>query len=60
MQLNAELAQKPIADAGPSIEKCNVRRKPPRDWLHEREVEALIAAVSGNPRNYFEILAADD
>src|SRR5690349_20393065 len=28
--------------------KCNVRRKPPRDWLHEREVEAMITAAGRN------------
>src|SRR5690348_437296 len=28
--------------------KCNVRRKPPRDWLLEREVEAMIGAAGRN------------
>jgi len=32
----------------PAIVKCNVRRKPPRDWLHEREVETMITAAGRN------------
>jgi type 1 fimbriae regulatory protein FimE len=38
----------PPPDAALTNEKCNVRRKPPRDWLHEREVEAMIAAAGRN------------
>src|SRR2546430_7765593 len=38
----------PSPDTVPTNEKCNVRRKPPRDWLHEREIEAMIAAAGRN------------
>jgi type 1 fimbriae regulatory protein FimE len=38
----------PTTDAAPTNVKCNVRRKPPRDWLLEREVEALITAAGRN------------
>ena len=36
------------SETAPSNQKRNVRRKPPRDWLHEREVEALITAAGRN------------
>jgi type 1 fimbriae regulatory protein FimB/type 1 fimbriae regulatory protein FimE len=36
------------SDPSPANEKRKVRRKPPRDWLHEREVDAMIAAASRN------------
>lgn len=36
------------SDASPTNEKRKVRRKPPRDWLHEREVDAMIAAAGRN------------
>jgi hypothetical protein len=34
----------------PANEKRNVRQKLPRDWLHEREVEAMITAAGRNRR----------
>ena len=34
--------------AFPTNEKRKVRRKPPREWLHEREVEAMITAAGRN------------
>jgi integrase len=41
-------AASPISEAAPPSEKRKVRQKPPRDWLHEREVEAMIAAAGRN------------
>ena len=41
-------AAAPESEAIPINEKCKVRRKPPRDWLHEREVEAMITAAGRN------------
>jgi type 1 fimbriae regulatory protein FimB/type 1 fimbriae regulatory protein FimE len=38
----------PTPDAPSPIEKRNVKRKPPRDWLHEREVAAMITAAGRN------------
>jgi integrase len=38
----------PQPESSPTHEKRNVRRKPPRDWLHEREVEAMITAAGRN------------
>jgi integrase len=36
------------SETPPTNEKRNVHRKPPRDWLYEREVEALITAAGRN------------
>ena len=44
-----DIAQPP--ETPPNNEKCKVRefrRKPPRDWLHELEVEAMIKAAGRN------------
>jgi type 1 fimbriae regulatory protein FimE len=38
----------PNSDGAPTNQKCKVRGKPPRDWLHEREVEAMITAAGRN------------
>ena len=48
MDASDELRNSEGLDTSPLIEKRNVRRKPPRDWLHEREVEAMITAASRN------------
>jgi integrase len=46
--VDESIAVQPAPEAAPTTEKRNVRRKPPRDWLHEREVEAMIAAAGRN------------
>jgi type 1 fimbriae regulatory protein FimB/type 1 fimbriae regulatory protein FimE len=38
----------PTPETAPTNEKRNVRRKPPRDWLHEREIDAMITAAGRN------------
>jgi type 1 fimbriae regulatory protein FimB/type 1 fimbriae regulatory protein FimE len=46
--VDESIALQPAPKAAPTTEKCNVRRKPPRDWLHERDGEAMIAAAGCN------------
>jgi type 1 fimbriae regulatory protein FimE len=48
MDARQHLSNSAHPTAPPTNEKRNVRRKPPRDWLHEREVEALITAAGRN------------
>ena len=51
-----------VPEAAPTNQKRNVRRKPPRDWLHEREVDAPTPAPPARRRvgmlsreaNFFE------
>jgi hypothetical protein len=48
LSIDDSSAALPNSTTAPTNEKCKVRRKPPRDWLHEREVEAMITAAGRN------------
>ena len=48
MQCNEELSNIADSAAAPPYEKRKVRPKPPRDSLHEREVDGMIAAAGRN------------